>query len=1382
MVSYCRGSLVEMGVGYVKRHHVRSWADRADARYGLVELVKRLVAETASGLLKVEFAMDEGVDLGGFDGKVCAEAESRWVPAGGSVWEVSVRRDVRTKADEDYQKRVTAPVGWLTSDTVYSQVSLRAWQSRNTWAEAKTAENRWSKVQALGLDDIMSWLSVAPQTEFWLAERLGLRPEEFIPAGKWWEQLQDRTGGLLNQHLVLAGRSHAAGDLQRLLIEGGGPLIVEAAGVEEALEFVAAVGDAFEGSPSQSALIDRMVFVTGPSAWRRLLAEEQPRRVLVATNPEFAVDIASTPHTVVIPLETSGGPVVARPPGVTNQRSIVVPRLDSTSVAKALDTAAARQRGIDFQRAQELGALGHRSTSALRRQLSTDPVIRLPPWAQTDTATSVSTTRAKTAALLAGTWTTGAAEVEDVEGDRDAVTELAGGNLDYETVEIELRTFARHPDPMLAISDSIWRLINPQEAWLLLADHLLTGDILSRFLRVATRVLSEKDPLRGVSGLERLTSQVQGVGRVYSEHLRRGLARTLVLLSAHGHDYSFIGSRTAVASVRHCVAQLLSGDGQDDDLTEEKVRRLADLGDVLTLLAEAAPSEFVSAVDRILCSPSEVGQLWFTDTDHESILAGPPSPHTALLGALETLAWLPEHLADVADILLRLDVIDPGGRLANRPGATFSDIFSAWAPQTSSSPQERLKVLEGLSRRLLTQNAGDARLSALMRLLAGLIPRRGSTVMAKPRPQIRDFQPPPLQRDLEVESGYVAEITETLLSLVEHRIRQRGQVEGMLDLLEGASGITTLTLLSPQARDRLWSLFEDTISMFDPGEIAPVGQRLKNLARLHQNHPEASWALPREETDRIAGLAEQIATAQQVQDDPIEANAWLFEQYLPGLGPELSPRHDLEAYERALHEQRAAAVGKVIRTEGLNGLYRLAAHTQANPRSAPPAYIGVALEESESNRLDAATAGLPLQEEDIETNLLKALDLPIESTSTPSDAQHATQIAHGYFQARFHRKQRSEDGGWTWIAAMLRQEDMTDVQQARLIELTRDHPRAWQEAEALGPTTLSNYWKLMNWAGLGLDFEHVEEVVRGFLSVGRAGGAVTLLTNYDSVQSLQPDRRLELGVEALEGFDPSDPAHVADLIELPVVAQLLDLLAEQRPLTAHNLNDPLMQRLTRLELRFVGLRDLDESAPYIHDRMAMDPNTFVELVCLAYRRSNHQSEPQDPLAHLSAEQRAQRVASAKAAFRILQSWQRPPGLDEAGVVNYEQLRTWIEEARRLLDSWDRRNWGDEHIGRVLSVAPPDPSDGIAPPIAIRRLLEEGQSSSFKTGLAIGYQVGHTGVKGGLASELAAESVQARDQARSDATRVAPLWPRTARFLRRIADSHEHDADIWQSEH
>ena len=397
-------SVPYMSVGSVRRHHVRNWADQLDARYGLAELVLRLVEETAGGSVVAEFAIDEGVDIGGFDGTVRAEGGSRRVPVGGSVWELSVRRDVGTKADQDYERHVAAPPGWSMSKTVYSAVSLRAWRDRYAWAEKRTAERRWARVQALGLDDIMSWLSVAPLTEFWLAERLGLHPDELIPAARWWQQHQDRTGGLFNREVVLSGRSEAAADLERRIGDGSGPVTVEATSVEGALEFIAAVGMGEERSPGTDPLMGRMLFVTGPSAWRRLLTEEGPALVLVATDPEFGADLASTPHTVILPVGTHGGHVVARP--ALGSTRVVVPRLDSREVAKALDNAAARRRGIDFHRAQEFGALGGRSASALRRYLSVDPVIRSPLWARTDTSGSVTTRRAKTAALLAGGWST----------------------------------------------------------------------------------------------------------------------------------------------------------------------------------------------------------------------------------------------------------------------------------------------------------------------------------------------------------------------------------------------------------------------------------------------------------------------------------------------------------------------------------------------------------------------------------------------------------------------------------------------------------------------------------------------------------------------------------------------------------------------------------------------------------------------------------------------------------------------------------------------------------------------------------------------------------------------------------------------------------------
>ena len=211
-------------------------------------------------------------------------------------------------------------------------------------------------------------------------------------------------------------------------------------------------------------------------------------------------------------------------------------------------------------------------------------------------------------------------------------------------------------------------------------------------------------------------------------------------------------------------------------------------------------------------------------------------------------------------------------------------------------------------------------LSALIRLLARLIPRDGSVVIPVSRPQIRDYQLPLARRDHDVESQYVGEIIELLLSLVEHRVRQRRQADGLLDVLGMPGGVTTATLLPPSARDRLWTLFEEAATMFAPEELTTISQRLMGLARLHHNYPEAAWALPTEETDRVARLAEQIAAAQPVPNDPVEANVWLFEDWDPRLGSGISPADDLVAYDQELGERRATAVGEVIRIEGLNGL------------------------------------------------------------------------------------------------------------------------------------------------------------------------------------------------------------------------------------------------------------------------------------------------------------------------------------------------------------------------------------------------------------------------------------------------------------------------------
>ena len=145
------------------------------------------------------------------------------------------------------------------------------------------------------------------------------------------------------------------------------------------------------------------------------------------------------------------------------------------------------------------------------------------------------------------------------------------------------------------------------------------------------------------------------------------------------------------------------------------------------------------------------------------------------------------------------------------------------------------------------------------------------------------------------------------------------------------------------------------------------------------------------------------------------------------------------------------------------------------------------------------------------------------------------------------------------------------------------------------------------------------------------------------------------------------------------------------------------------------------------------------VVCVVYPRAN--ARTQDLTAHddVTPDPPAQPRIPRMTAYHILTSWQRPPGSDSSRALDYDRMKAWIDEAQQLLDIQDRREAGDSHIGQVLSAAPPDPSDGIAPPIPIRQLLEKRPTPELEDGLGLGLLMGPTGIKSGWVGELVAES-------------------------------------------
>jgi hypothetical protein len=156
-------------------------------------------------------------------------------------------------------------------------------------------------------------------------------------------------------------------------------------------------------------------------------------------------------------------------------------------------------------------------------------------------------------------------------------------------------------------------------------------------------VLGENDPALDLSPEKRFLAVVQGKRLKFSEALRRGLAEILALsagLALEGlvaDDHNFIGR------ARRIVCRLLPA-GSD-------WKRWASIGDLLPLLAEAAPEEFLNAVARDLKSPNpalvELMRQEYGDAITGAIY------HTGVLWAFEALAWPTKYTATVGDLLAK---------------------------------------------------------------------------------------------------------------------------------------------------------------------------------------------------------------------------------------------------------------------------------------------------------------------------------------------------------------------------------------------------------------------------------------------------------------------------------------------------------------------------------------------------------------------------------------------------------------------------------------------------------------------------------------------------------------------------------------------------------
>ncbi len=834
---------------------LEKWADRLEARAVLPHLIRRLLHSTP-GVTGISVRADEGIGLGGWDGRANGGTGTAYVPAGMTRWEMGTGNDPRSKGDSDYRKRTEAPQGVEPASTAFVFVTLRRWAGKDAWMRKKQNEGIWREVVALDADDLEGWLEATPGVHIWLSELMGRNPLDVRTLDRWWRWWSTQTRPTLPAGLLLAGRQDQVKELRGMLVRPAEAVGIRTNSRDEAIAFVAAslMVDEAADDPLATVLI-----VSGRQAWTRLTSSSSPAIFIPDFEGADVVAAKAGGHHVLVPMGR----------GDAGPDRVLLPRLARDEARDALQAA-----GWSREDAERHSAQARRSLASLRRQLAVNPQVAKPRWATRPAAGSLAPL------VLVGSWST------DSDADWMIVTEVAG--LARDQLERDLAEWANSDDPPFRLSGRTWRLTAPLDAWALLRP-ILTRNDLARWRDAALRVLSEPDPAFGLPVAERPFAAIRGARRTWSDQLRHGLAYGAVILGTTGEVLA--DRMTGEDHAALLVSKLL--DRANSDLTG---RLWKSLEDVLPLLAEAAPEEFLDAAEAVLSGYRPLFRSMFTDSEHDALVAA-FSPHTGLLWALEVLAWSGQYFSRAVDVLAHLAELDPGGRQANRPSESLRNILVAWSPQTSAPLEQRLSAME----RLLTRRPAVG-----WPLLLKLLPTMHDIAIPTAAPSLRDWKPD----NYELTWPEIARAKRRLVDLAIRAVGE--QPTRWVDLLDGLSGFPV------EGLDRAIATLEriSAESLGSDDRLA-LWEAVVKLVANHRQFATAEWARDEESLARLAAFAERI----EPRNAP-ERHARLFDWSpdMPG-----ADKLDRRVYDGLVADARRSCVQEALKEHGPEALFLLAA-------------------------------------------------------------------------------------------------------------------------------------------------------------------------------------------------------------------------------------------------------------------------------------------------------------------------------------------------------------------------------------------------------------------------------------------------------------------------
>ena len=897
---------------------------------------------------------------------------------------------------------------------------LSPFESLADWAKQRSRDGHFKDVWAFDSNRLEQWIHESQAVAIWFStHQIGKRIPGVLDVNSYWSNVSLTFARPLHPDLFLTNRAGTADEFRKWLDGPARQLLIKAPSAWE----VAAVFSAWVHTlpePERENISARTVMVDSREEWH-VLADSPPYKPLILVAAE---SLATEPPEMFVAAERNGHHVLRFaefrvPPSAG---AVSMERIRQHDLEQALVKS-----GFDESEGARLASASGGNLTILRRRFP-HAGYTSPAWARDGRLAPL---------VLMGAWG------DQVAGDKEIVEQITGEP--YVVSRVAVAHWQAENDSPIRLILNAWEFLSLPDVWEMLR-HFLSPEHIAAFGKAAVSVLSEDDPSLSLPPDDRPMASFKGMRRKYSPALRQGICEVLAL-TATSEDESSADLGSGIAT--HASAVIREVLSQDCGWT-----RWASLGNLLPLLAEAAPAEFLRSVECDLrASAPQLVELFRQELPPFTLGGG--AYHSGLLWALETLAWSKEHMPRAASLIARLAELDPGGKWANRPQGSVGRIFFSWRPQTVAPIGERMMVLRDLCRR--TPDVG-------WKIVLGLLPELHQAFSDSAKPTYRDWsagwEGNISGADYHACIDTTIELAVNLASPKPERWTKLIDCMGPLFFFSRANymrlrdGLAAFSRSGahPETRDQVW-------------------EHLRKFVENHRNFQHADWALPINEIEQLSALCDQL----QPEDLVTISVHWFDDSGLIDGDNTLT-------YEQKIQRQadkRRQVVTEIWSSGGLPDILRLA--KQVNLAGPVGWAVGEALG--------------PSVEMEIVPGLLDCGDPASE------------------FFSCVYARQRIHAGGFAWASSIPSPSWTT----AQLTVWALEMPytaETWDWIESRDPVAARAYWnKICPWGAADVDLHATKRATKHLLDAGRAWVALDYVMGR---QLSKQDLTAEIVYEVLE--------------------------------------------------------------------------------------------------------------------------------------------------------------------------------------------------------------------------------------------------------------------------